>query len=90
MTRQVPLDKPLSDQDREYLHMRGEHDRVASLDEQFGTVGGEPLSEGDDVAPYEEWTVKELDEELAARQLPKTGKQEEKVARLRADDASRL
>ncbi len=38
--------------------------------------------------PYAEWSGAELDEELTARGLPKSGSKSDKVARLEADDAA--
>jgi hypothetical protein len=35
MTRQVDFDKPLSDEDRAYLHARGQHARVEQIDADF-------------------------------------------------------
>lgn len=36
MSRQIPLDRPLSDEDREYLVSRGRDDLIARLDQDFG------------------------------------------------------
>jgi hypothetical protein len=103
MTRFVPVDKPLSDEDREYLHARGEHDRVTYIDEMHSKSDDPTLSvfdSGDDVEPdrnYDEWTVPEIDDEIRVRneatgrpndrRLSTGGKKEEKVARLRQDDS---
>jgi hypothetical protein len=102
MTRQVPVDKPLSDSDREYLHARGEHDRVEYIDNMHGKAGdaaaGENVFEDEeDDRPYEEWTAAELDAEIdvrnnapgrsADKRLAKSGKVADKAARLRSDDA---
>lgn len=38
---------------------------------------------------YEDWTVEQLKEELAARNLAKSGKRDDLVQRLRDDDAAR-
>jgi len=35
MSRMVPRDRPLSDDDREYLHNRGEHATVVAIDQAF-------------------------------------------------------
>jgi hypothetical protein len=78
MSREVPMDQPLSDEDREYLHARGQHQTVEMLDERFPADDAE--EEGDD---YDEWTVDELKSALAERQLPTTGKKPELVERLR-------
>lgn len=41
-----------------------------------------------DSRPYSEWSVPELDAELAKRELPKTGTKPDKVKRLEDDDAA--
>jgi len=99
MTRQVPVDKPLSDEDREYLHARGYHDTVEMIDANHGKAGDENAGVDlfeDDEKPYEEWTKTELDEEIKVRnsapgrpadkRLAGSGTNAEKAARLRADD----
>lgn len=51
---------------------------------------GDPESvedDGSEVAPYEDWTHKELDTELKRRSLSGGGSKEEKAQRLYADDA---
>ena len=45
-------------------------------------------SEAPSASDYEEWTVEELKEQLAVRSLPKSGKRDELVQRLRDDDAA--
>lgn len=35
MSRKVPLDQPLSDEDRAYLQMRGDEGLITRLDQQF-------------------------------------------------------
>lgn len=99
MTRLVPVDRPLSDEDREYLHARGEHDRVEYIDAQHGKAGdaaqGEDLFVSEDDKPYEEWTVAELQGEIDARnadgraddkKLNRNGNKAQLADRLRADD----
>jgi hypothetical protein len=44
------------------------------------------VDDDNDVAPYEEWTVADLDTELKRRKLPTTGDKQAKVDRLYADD----
>ncbi len=99
MTRFVPVDKPLSDADREYLHARGEHDRVEYIDGLHGKADdaaqGDDLLAGDD-RPYEEWTVSELQSEIDARnsedgrpdnkKINRNGNKGQLADRLRADD----
>lgn len=100
MSRLVPVDKPLSDEDRDYLHSRGEHARVEYIDAQHGKAGeaaaGEDVFDVDDDKPYDEWTKAELDAEIQVRnsapgrpadkQLAKGGTIADKAERLRADD----
>lgn len=45
MSRQVPFDRPLSDEDREYLHARGLHARVEQMDADFPPDGEESAAE---------------------------------------------
>lgn len=85
MSRNVPMDKPLSDSDRDYLLSRGMEARVAQLDERFGAP--EPDDDGFDTN-YEEWTVAELEDELRRRKLSTSGKKPDLVNRLQASDAS--
>lgn len=91
MAREVPMDRALSDEDRDYLNGRGRHDLVDLLDERYGGDQDDVMQE----APYEEWTVDELREEIDNRNtdpdrtkdaLDRNGKKAELVARLRADD----
>jgi hypothetical protein len=87
MSRDVPMDRALSDEDRTYLHARGQHQTVEMLDERFGTA-----DDGDNEVvvdtDYEEWTVKDLQDELKERGLPVSGKQSELAARLHEHDAA--
>lgn len=102
MTRQVPVDKPLSDADRNYLHARGEHALVERIDADHGksdgaAAGDNLFEDEEDDRPYEDWTAAELDAELdvrnnapgrpADKKLAKSGKVADKAARLRSDDA---
>jgi hypothetical protein len=91
MSQQVPMDKPLSDQDREYLLSRGSDQVVAMLDERFGAESSEPvhIEDGEDVLPYKDWTADDLRAELADRKLKATGTKPEMAARLEEDDASK-
>lgn len=47
-----------------------------------------PPRGADEVPPYEEWSREDLRNECEARNLPKTGKHAELVARLEEDDRS--
>jgi hypothetical protein len=93
MSRDVPMDRALSEEDRTYLHARGQHQTVDMLDERFGVLDDdtEVLDDDTEVAvdtDYENWTVQDLKDELKDRQLPVSGKQEELAARLREHDAA--
>lgn len=66
MTRQVPFDRPLSEEDREYLHARGLHGRVEQMDQDFPTDGGD--AEEQEVMPdytKSDWTLAKLQAEVA-------------------------
>jgi len=74
MTRQIPMDRPLSDEDRAYMLMRGDDSRVAYLDAQFpaDAEDSEPDDGGADSGAelpddYNKWPKKELEAEVAAR-----------------------
>lgn len=77
MSREVDLSKPLSDEDREYLHSRGLHTTVERMDSQFGSEptdpdaadNSAPAPGGDEQPPenYNEWTVQDLQEEIRER-----------------------
>lgn len=96
MSRDVPRNKPLSDEDRAYLLVHGDEDILRSIDAQY-PPGSDVESEedGDDDAPYEEWTVADLQAEIddrnkdraAEQKMSRAGKKDELVARLRQDDA---
>ncbi|MFJ8784965.1 SAP domain-containing protein [Streptomyces sp. NPDC102476] len=65
-------------------------------DEGDADVWPEPAEEQGEETPaetpahaYEDWTVEQLKEELAARNLAKSGKRDDLVQRLRDDDAAR-
>lgn len=67
-----------------------------SVETAAGLVGGLPkpveAEEGEDASPapdYEAWTVEQLKEQLAARNLPKSGKRDDLVLRLLEDDDTR-
>lgn len=50
---------------------------------------GEPEQPAADVPEYGDWTVEQLKEQLAERDLPKSGKRDDLVARLVEDDTAR-
>lgn len=64
--------------------------RASALDEQgrrYTTEQTADPTDEDEVAPYEQWNVDDLKEELANRGLTTTGKKAELVSRLEEDDA---
>lgn len=72
----------------------GEPMTAVEGDELVGDGSGRALPPVDDEesssAPdYEDWTVEQLKEQLSERGLPKSGKRDDLVARLREDDAAR-
>lgn len=54
--------------------------------DQESPEGIEHLVEDDEIPPYSEWTVTELQDECVSRDLPKSGNKKELVARLEAHD----
>lgn len=70
--------------------------RIADLERELALLRGDDGSNTEDedteeVAPYEEWTVKELDAELKRRNLPVTGDKTAKATALYDhDEASGL
>lgn len=89
MSRNVPLDRALSDEDRVYLESRGVYGGlIERLDNEFGTAS-EPAEEPEsepEVDKYDSMTKEEIQAELTKRELPKSGSKEEVLARLRDDD----
>lgn len=63
MTRQVPMDQPLSDEDRAYLHARGLHARVEQMDADF-PPDGDVEEEGETRPDWEGMTVDQLKAEI--------------------------
>jgi len=62
---------------------------LAPEPEEGGEVVESSVEQDSAVGPdYEAWTVEELKEQLAERGLPKSGKRDELVQRLRDDDAA--
>lgn len=60
MSRMVPRDRPLSDDDREYLHNRGEHSTVIAIDQAFPPEDPELAAEAAATEVVEEkpnWSV---------------------------------
>lgn len=93
MSRTVPYDRPLSDEDRAYLEMRGEHARVEQLDRDYppSEVEIEDLDdeEDGDVEDYSTWNKAELVAEAKERELDHNGTAEVLRARLMENDAER-
>lgn len=61
---------------------------IEAAENPAGDEGDGDEDADQNLAPYSEWTVKELDAELSTRNLPGGGKQADKVKRLEEDDAA--
>jgi hypothetical protein len=101
MSRDIPQDQPLSEEDRQYLLDRGSWgtDLIKRIDENFPAeepVALEDEDGGDGEADYSEWTKAQLVEEVDRRnelggpQLSRTGTVSELRDRLTQDDATRV
>lgn len=89
MSRQIDFSQPLSDEDREYLHMRGEHARVEQMDRDFPPVDDEDdEDEADEVEDYATWKKAELVAEATRRELDASGNVDVLRARLMESDAA--
>jgi hypothetical protein len=85
MSRIVPEDRPLSDEDRIYLVERGtKQGLIERLDAEFPPEEAESKPEPDE---YDKMTKDQLMGLLEERKLSKSGNKDEVIARLRADDA---
>ncbi len=75
----IDIDQPLSAHDRQYL---------ADRDTRYRDIlrTGEVSAEGQVPESYEDWTVAQLQDELAARELPTGGRKGELVNRLAEND----
>lgn len=92
MSRKVPYDRPLTDEDRAYLEMRGEHARVEQLDRDYPPESDVDVDEDDDqemeeVEDYADWKKQDLVAEAKERDLDSSGTAEELRARLMQHDA---
>lgn len=100
MSKKIPNDRRLTDEERAYLLMRGEDARVKGQDERFpqdaeadaeGEGEGLDDEEGDN---YDEWTYAELVAEVKKRKdegaeiVPASQKQADLITALRQDDAA--
>jgi hypothetical protein len=100
MSRDIPQDQPLADEDRKYLLDRGAWGQslIQRIDENYPAK--EPVAleaeeaEEDEVPDYTTWTKSELQAEIDRRneeggpQLDRNGKVAELVSRLEDDDAA--
>jgi hypothetical protein len=95
MSRYVDPHKPLSDSDRAYLLARGYDDQVARMDadadrdESAEVEVPTELVVDDDLEPYEDMSLADLQEECRNRELPVTGTKAQLVKRLEDNDALR-
>lgn len=129
MSMEVDFNTPLSNEERNYLNMRGRLADIQRADDRHEVTDADvpegdgtgpqmrPLGMAEDAAterqrlldrlreldavdgpdedsndeelsPYEQWTNRELDDELGRRNLAKGGTKAEKVNRLYEDDAT--
>jgi len=101
MSIKVPNDRPLTDEERKYLLMRGEESRVKQQDERYPEGDAElddteALVEDDEEEGdgYDNWTVAELQKEIDRRNedgaeiSPSGTKKASLIAALRDDDES--
>lgn len=97
MSQLVPRDRPLSAQDREYLLSRNELAMIEAIDSQHGVLDEDG---GDDVLPYEQWSVEDLRAEIDDRnkayaeagsetKISKAGSRADMAGRLHEDDAAK-
>jgi hypothetical protein len=93
MSRAIDMTKPLSDDDRAYLLARGYDEQVASHDARFENsdhlqVPVElEVDDEDELPPYEEMSLADLQKECRARELPVGGNKAEVIKRLEEHDA---
>lgn len=102
MSRQIPMDRPLSDDDRRYLLAHGEDARVATFDERFPEDAPEspeefaPETDGtgsgteEEDPGYEEWSADDLRAEIDERNEQDGRTTKISKAGSRADMAARL
>lgn len=88
MSQLVETNKPLTAQEREYLHSRGQHQVVDKVDAEYGVDDAEDSDELPE--SYNDWKTPELKAELKARKLPVSGTDAELIARLEESDAAAL
>lgn len=98
MSRQIPNDRRLTDDERAYLLMRGEENRVTTQDSRYPEPDPDDIDledDGEDFQDdYDNWTVKELNAEIEKRNTegaeisPAGTKKENLIAALREDDAA--
>ena len=101
MSRNIPHDEPLSDEDRAYLAMRGEDARIRMMDQRFpaqpeaeAAQEDETKDEETEAPDYSAMTVTALKAEISKRnqdrepqdQMRVSGTNDELIARLQADD----
>lgn len=98
MSRQIPMDKPLSEEDRAYLLMRGEDGKVAWFDQNHPAVTDAEEEETDEEDQevedgYDEMTVPALQARIAelnaegAEITPASNKKADLITALRDYDA---
>lgn len=78
-------DRPPGSPETPPLLTMGDADTIGDIDQS----GYEQSEGGVQEAPYKDWTVAELKDELKERELPVSGNHQALVARLEEDDAAR-
>lgn len=100
MTLKIPNDRPLTEDERRYLLMRGEDARVKAQDERFPAEEDveedvDAEDDGEDGDDYDSWTVAELTQQIELRNTdganirPSGTKKQNLIDALREDDATR-
>lgn len=99
MSRNIPTDRALSPEDREYLVSRANHELIAVLDEQYGDhiVPADSSATPAEMGALEQrwldgedankFKVAELQSLASARELDTDGKKADLIARLHKYDA---
>jgi hypothetical protein len=84
MSRQIPTDKPLNDEDRAYLLMRGDEARVNWFDTTY-PADAEEADAADQDAEEDEEETPDLDDEEDDDEVDDPGYEEWSIADLKAE-----
>lgn len=96
MSKQIPNDRRLTEEERAYLLMRGEDSRVKAQDDRYPEPGEEEELEEEELEgdTYDQWTVADLQGEIRTRVesgaeiTPSSSKKADLIAALREHDAA--